>query len=564
MLRRNLSLPPNKQRQTGVSLPPSHMRASSVVPHCDQRISQRDTKSKAFVTRAITNLIEFLESTEYPNAISTRLLQSPSSKEIFCIFEHVIRQISPTYRIGRPGTKVEDSCLDALTKLGYPYVLSKQYLATPGAPHAWPSVLAALDWLREQVVETHELRKSDSLFKYDDEQDTTREPVGKVLYECTLAELNGQRSMDELAQFDARLRALLGCPSQADFDQMESTIAQINAELHSFGASDSCLEQLQLQVRQLEEELKSQDNKKQDLESRLHKLQLSNREHQRLLAELSERSEQLREQLSSAKKRIKEQEDAGLGRLIQDYRILQEQYQSRIQDKTEIQKEIEQKELAFSRRQGRIAPALDTYNRLVTTLKVPEYEAVAQRCDLKVRTYRSGFDITCEVAAAMGDVSSCLKCIQSLVAEVEEHSVELCRQISETQTSIDNLGLPLLNAQHSELVEQADKLDQLLVTEDTERDKMEQEFAQQRQCWATERSKIHTLLGETRARSDELEATLDRITQRRVAKSEFIEELEFKATVFLPTLQVSCDAPIHTGAPRLRLLMNSLGAFSAT
>ncbi|TPP60825.1 hypothetical protein FGIG_12515 [Fasciola gigantica] len=185
-MRRNQSLPPNKQTRATVLLPLCRSRAASMAPQPDQRPTVRDVKSKAFMSRALTALVEFLDASDYPNEISTRILQSPNAKEVFYIFEHLVRQLTPLFCLKHPGLKVEEVCVITLRALGYPYALSKQYLATPGAPHAWPSVLAALDWLREEVVNVNEFTTGNFMFKYDDDQANEEEPLGRLLYEAKI------------------------------------------------------------------------------------------------------------------------------------------------------------------------------------------------------------------------------------------------------------------------------------------------------------------------------------------------------------------------------------------
>ncbi|VDP23062.1 unnamed protein product [Echinostoma caproni] len=137
-----------------------------MAPQHDPRPMARDVKSKAFMSRAVTALIE----------------------------------VDPLFRLKCPGLKAEEVCLNTLRELGYPYMLSKQYLATPGAPHAWPSVLAALDWLREEVVESHEFKHGGYMFKYDDDQVREEEPLGRLLYEIAVYVYHVQLKGEQISE----------------------------------------------------------------------------------------------------------------------------------------------------------------------------------------------------------------------------------------------------------------------------------------------------------------------------------------------------------------------------
>ena len=49
------------------------------------------------------------------------------------------------------GKKAEEQVPDVLKILGYPFVISKTAMYSVGSPHTWPTLLAALTWLRETI-----------------------------------------------------------------------------------------------------------------------------------------------------------------------------------------------------------------------------------------------------------------------------------------------------------------------------------------------------------------------------------------------------------------------------
>ncbi|KAF5405870.1 Kinetochore protein NDC80 [Paragonimus heterotremus] len=541
MSRRNLSLPPNKPRQTISSYAPSRTRASSIVPPAE-RASQRDTKSKAFMNKALTNLIEFLEFTDYPNAISMRLLQSPSSKEVFCVFEHIVRQLTPCFRIDRPGVKVEELCLSTLRDLGYPFTLSKQYLATPGAPHAWPTVLGALDWLREQAIDARQILESVSLFKYDDEQDHSQEPVGKVMYEFTLGAYHqycqGEQLSDEACEeFNNKLGFYFGLPSTQELQKTKALLSQLNSELDAYDDADTQTNELQRELSETEARVKSLEEHEAHMEKQLQIVESEYSKQKTTETELAEHNSELKRRLNSVKQQVKEQEDAGYGRLVQEYLMLQERYNSRLQAKADIQKEIEQKELAYSRREGRIAPALDAFNRLIGALIVPEYSAVAKACNLKIRTYRAGFDITTELPVLFAEANSCCECVTTLISSVEKHLAELSQRRLDIKLTVEQLGLTLMRNRQTELEEQLEKLELLLAAEEAEHEAAERDFVEQRQIHSTECADCRLKMEQARNRLTELIHTNTQQSQLRAAKQAFLDEVEHKAGIFLPTLQ---------------------------
>ncbi|KAF6778614.1 hypothetical protein AHF37_01825 [Paragonimus kellicotti] len=531
MSRRNLSLPPNKPRQTISSYAPSRARASSIVPPAE-RVSQRDTKSRAFMNKALTNLIEFLEFTDYPNAISMRLLQSPSSKEVFCVFEHIVRQLTPCFRIDRPGVKVEELCLSTLRDLGYPFTLSKQYLATPGAPHAWPTVLGALDWLREQAIDVKQILESVSLFKYDDEQDHSQEPVGKVMYEFNLGAYHqycqGEQLSDEACEeFSNKLGFYFGFPSTQEFQKTRTLLSQLNSELDACDDADTQIAELQRELTETEARVKSLEQNEAHMEKQLQIVESEYSKQKTRETELAEHNSELKRRLKSVKQQVKEQEDAGAvakacNLKIRTYRagfdittelpVLIAEANSCYECVTTLISSVEKHLAELSQRR------LDA--KLTVEQLVPEYSAVAKACNLKIRTYRAGFDITTELPVLIAEANSCYECVTTLISSVEKHLAELSQRRLDAKLTVEQLGLTLMRNRQAELEEQLEKLELLLAAEEAEHEAAERDFMEQARNRLTELIHMNT-----------------QQSQLRAAKQAFLDEVEHKAGIFLPTLQ---------------------------
>ncbi|KAM6959391.1 kinetochore protein NDC80 homolog [Aplochiton taeniatus] len=109
----------------------------------------RPLHDKAFVQQCIRQLCEFLSERGFPGSVSTKTLQSPSTKEFLKFFEFIYIQLDPTFQM--PSSKVEEEVPRILKDLGYPFALSKSSMYSVGAPHTWPQVLGALIWLIDTV-----------------------------------------------------------------------------------------------------------------------------------------------------------------------------------------------------------------------------------------------------------------------------------------------------------------------------------------------------------------------------------------------------------------------------
>ncbi|KAM8759560.1 kinetochore protein NDC80 homolog isoform 2-T2 [Acanthopagrus schlegelii] len=122
----------------------------------------RPLHDKSYVQQCIRQLHEFLNEQGYPGTLSSKTLQSPSTKEFVKMFEFIYRQLDPTFEM--PNSKVEEEVPAILKALRYPFVLSKCSMYSVGAPHTWPQALAALMWLIDNVKIKWSSSKQELLF----------------------------------------------------------------------------------------------------------------------------------------------------------------------------------------------------------------------------------------------------------------------------------------------------------------------------------------------------------------------------------------------------------------
>lgn len=122
----------------------------------------RPLHDKSFVQQCIRQLHEFLIEHGFPGPLTSKMLQSPSTKEFVKMFEFIYRLQDPTLEM--PNLKVEEEVPAMLKALKYPFVLSKCSMYSVGAPHTWPQALGALMWLIDNVKVTWNFSKSELLF----------------------------------------------------------------------------------------------------------------------------------------------------------------------------------------------------------------------------------------------------------------------------------------------------------------------------------------------------------------------------------------------------------------
>lgn len=122
----------------------------------------RPLHDKSYVQQCIRQLHEFLTDQSFPGTLSSKTLQSPSTKEFVKMFEFIYRMLDPTFEM--QNQKVEEEVPALLKSLRYPFVLSKCSMYSVGAPHTWPQALGALMWLIDNVKITTSLSKQELLF----------------------------------------------------------------------------------------------------------------------------------------------------------------------------------------------------------------------------------------------------------------------------------------------------------------------------------------------------------------------------------------------------------------
>ncbi|ELU04973.1 hypothetical protein CAPTEDRAFT_118316, partial [Capitella teleta] len=122
----------------------------------------RPISSRAFKDESIRSLLTFLTNHGFPHNLNGRMLQSPTSKDFFRIFEFMYNLLDPSYKVNANG-KVEEEIPRLVKELGYPLNITRSALLSVGSPHVWPSLLAMLAWLCN-MIEVQETDVDDLLF----------------------------------------------------------------------------------------------------------------------------------------------------------------------------------------------------------------------------------------------------------------------------------------------------------------------------------------------------------------------------------------------------------------
>uniref|UniRef100_A0A668AZK5 Kinetochore protein NDC80 n=1 Tax=Myripristis murdjan TaxID=586833 RepID=A0A668AZK5_9TELE len=232
----------------------------------------RPLHDKAFVQQCIRQLHEFLTEKGFPGSVSTKTLQSPSSKEFLKMFEFIYSQLDPTFQM--PTSKVEEEVPRILKDLGYPFALSKSSMYSVGAPHTWPQVLGSLIWLIDTVKIYWYMSKQELLFSDFSEDisieegaeynklflDYTAETYSKFMQGADTFEDEDEAYLDRLMskrmdkvrlQTDLKKLQLFRSNVESFKANLESKCSELNEELESTAQHLESLKQEQDRLQHL-------------------------------------------------------------------------------------------------------------------------------------------------------------------------------------------------------------------------------------------------------------------------------------------------------------------------
>ncbi|KAL7470602.1 hypothetical protein ACHAXS_010850 [Conticribra weissflogii] len=154
----------------------------------------RNVKDKSYLQSAIRKMVAYLQSHgyEYAESLSAKnLMNGPSGRDFNNIMTFLLRRVDPTFnahhvhnhnhnhnhshntRTDEPqAIKFEDEVAMAFKTLGYPFPISKTGIVAVGAPHTWPALIAAIDWLIDFLTIWVEEERLD--WDSDDEEEEER------------------------------------------------------------------------------------------------------------------------------------------------------------------------------------------------------------------------------------------------------------------------------------------------------------------------------------------------------------------------------------------------------
>lgn len=452
----------------------------------------RPLHDKSFVQQCIRKLCEFLSEKGFPGAVSTKTLQSPSTKEFLKLFEFIYSQLDSTFQL--PKSKVEEEVPRILKDLGYPFALSKSSMYSVGAPHTWPQVLGALIWLIDTVnIYCSRVNEGDNLlFKgFSEDRMNVEDGVERnKLYLDYIGEtynkfMQGADTFEEEDHVHLnRLKRLYNVDdgllfsAEEKYRMLNEQVELLEKENQSDPLMNKRMEKLKLQT-----ELQKLDTYHSNLET--YKASLETKD-----ARLTEEVEVTGRHLDSLK-----QEQAKLQHLLDNQKYTSSDIERINREKIELQqtisilnkaqeeaeKHVWQEEMGLATIKEKVELKLAEYHKLARKVKlIPASAENACGHDFEMKTtsmYQPGAMLQYKAQIQIP--------LRKMITDMEEQSGRLANKKLCVQESIDQMTSNILdkNNQLKQLREQIHKLDERL-----EQDM--QEMALEEQKFATEKDSI--------------------------------------------------------------------------
>ncbi|XP_026044425.1 kinetochore protein NDC80 homolog isoform X1 [Astatotilapia calliptera] len=448
----------------------------------------RPLHDKSYVQQCIRQLHEFLTEQGYPGTLSSKTLQSPSTKEFVKMFEFIYCQLDPTFEM--PNSKVEEEVPALFKTLGYPFVLSKCSMYSVGAPHTWPQALGALMWLIDNVKINWSLSKQELLFSDFNEGENIEEgsEFNKLFLDYTAETyskfMQGDDTFEEEDEaFLVKLKKLYNV-DEALLVTMEEKhriltdeVEKLEKESQTDRLMTKRMEKMKLQadLKKLQSYRASLDSFKDNLEKKDSEL---NAELEISISHL----ETLKHERNELQHLLQNQKftPADVERINREKRELQQTISSLTKSLENAEQHKWNEEIALAKVKEKAELKLAEYHKLARKLKlIPISAENACGHDFEIRPFECGAGsmVQCKTQIQMQ--------LRKLVGDVEEENSRLTNMKLSLEESCEQVNSIITDKTNDlkQLREQIRKLDERLEGE-------KQELAREEQEWAAEMESV--------------------------------------------------------------------------
>lgn len=445
----------------------------------------RPLHDKSYVQQCIRQLHEFLTEHGFPGPLSSKTLQSPSTKEFVKMFEFIYRMIDPTFEM--PSQKVEEEVPAILKALRYPFVLSKSSMYSVGAPHTWPQALGALMWLIDNVKITCSLSKQELLFTdFCEDDDNIEDGVeyNKLFFDYTAETyakfIQGEDTFEEDDEaFVNKLKKLYNVDEAylASVEEKHAYLSQELERLEKESQTDRLMSKRMDKVK-LQSDLKKLQSYRSNLETFKTNLESKATELTEELSNTASHLESLKHEQGELQVLLKNQKftPADVERINREKNELQQTISSLSKSLEEAEQHKWNEEIALAKTKEKMELRLAEYHKLARKLKlIPSSaeNACGHDFEIKPGDFTSGNMLQHKTQIQMP--------LRKLICDVEEENSRLANVKLSLEESLEQVNSNILDKANDlkQLKEQIRKLDEKL-------DFQKQEMEREQQDWADE------------------------------------------------------------------------------
>ncbi|BBN02358.1 kinetochore protein NDC80 [Marchantia polymorpha subsp. ruderalis] len=514
------------------SRPSMGRRSSMMGKGSGTQTETRPIGDRAFQQDCIRNLCNYLTTHGYVNAVSPKVLQAPSSKDVTSIIQFLFHQVDPNYKF----MKIEEDVPIFFKRIGYPVQISRSALYAAGSPVSWPSLLAALTWLSQLLVAMESSSEGPDFSPFDDVRGNL---LTDYINENYMNYLAGKD--DEVDRLDEEFRKQFVQEKEkdaAECEQLQATLNKLKEEMQRAKNEMSPLVALETKKRDFQDDIVKFNQiitgftaHKQALEKKVNeKRQELTTKKEEVLNTLKE-NEELKETVAAQQINA-----ADVEKMLKEKEILDVNLQSLMSRKEELEKAAWNFEVQSSKKLRDLETKVNQFNdscqRLKPTTGEDSHEAYQFEIKLQPRA-----DTPDEILG--GTLKTVLKpgftelmdtCRKRLTEELEPETLKLQQQIfsreiagrkKAEQIAAATAHIKKLEAQYNVRM---DKLNAILAAKIAEREEYEMRTV-------TEEAEFRKLQVDVEQRLRELQVELDntlRICQEEIEfeKNEGTEILE--------------------------------------
>jgi SMC interacting uncharacterized protein involved in chromosome segregation len=233
-----------------------------------------------------------------------KFLREPMTKDFFDIFKFLISQLDPQLEF---EGKMEDEIPLIMRRLRYPVEVNRSKLQSICGPNTWPQLLAVLDWLIALIEVNDALIQpiADCKLGLVDDDGEADHFMLETLHESYLQFLNGKddHSVEERLRqvYEERLSGV-----QSEVDRLQDNLTGMDAQLCEFRSEHQRLLDTQAAPKQLEVEadrlrgtIQAQDARVQRMEEDTEAVEAEERTALAEIDDLQAQVRQLQEQVES-------------------------------------------------------------------------------------------------------------------------------------------------------------------------------------------------------------------------------------------------------------------------